>query len=350
MPIYLVTGGTGFVGSHVADALVKRGTVRCLVRPGSDTAHLQSIGAELVPGDLTDPAAVATAATGVDAVIHCAAKVGDWGEVEEFRRVNVGGLRALLDAVRGQPLTRFVQVSSLGVYAARHHYGTDESEPLPDHHIDGYTQSKVECERLALDEYRAHGTPVTVVRPGFIYGPRDRTVLPRLAARLAKRDILYISRGKHALNTTCVGNLVDAILLALDKPAAVGEVFNITDGEFVSKKRFFEAIADGLALPRPKGSIPLWLAKILARWREGKFRRQGRPTPPRITQAGVKFAGLNLDFATGKARTMLGYEPQVGFDAGMAAALDWHRKMATDRHGSHGSEPKTGSEPKPDLV
>jgi len=89
-----------------------------------------------------------------------------------------------LDAVRGTPLTRFVQVSSLGVYAARHHYGTDESEPLPASHIDGYTQSKVECEALALEEYRKHGTPVTVVRPGFIYGPRDRTVLR------AKRDIL----------------------------------------------------------------------------------------------------------------------------------------------------------------
>ena len=323
MPTYLVTGGTGFVGSHVADALVSRGTVRCLVRPDSDTAHLRTIGAELHVGDLTDPAAVARACDGVDAVIHCAAKVGDWGDVSEFRRVNVGGLRAMLDAVRGKPLKRFVQVSSLGVYAARHHYGTDESEPLPESHIDGYTQSKVECEALALEEYRRHGTPVAVVRPGFIYGPRDRTVLPRLAARLAKRDIIYISRGRHCLNTTYVGNLVDAILLALDQPAAVGEVFNVTDGEFVSKKRFFEAIADGLGLPRPKGSIPLWLAKILARWREGKFRRQGRPNPPRITQAGVKFAGLNLDFATGKARTVLGWEPRVGFDEGMAAALAW---------------------------
>ena len=325
MPTYLVTGGTGFVGSHVADALVGRGTVRCLVRPSSDTAHLRGIGAELVEGDLTDPAALAKAVSGVDAVIHCAAKVGDWGAVEEFRRVNVGGLRALLDAVRGRPLRRFVQVSSLGVYAARHHYGTDEAEPLPEHHIDGYTQSKVECEALALDECRKHGTPVTVVRPGFIYGPRDRTVLPRLAKRLAKRDILYISQGKHALNTTHVANLVDAILLALDKPQAVGEVFNVTDGEFVSKRRFFEAIADGLSLPRPKGSIPLWLAKILAGWRERKFRRQNRPHPPRITQASVKFAGLNLDFATGKARTVLGYDPKVGFDEGMAKALDWYK-------------------------
>jgi nucleoside-diphosphate-sugar epimerase len=220
-----------------------------------------------------------------------------------------------------------VYVSSLGVYEARHHYGTDETEPLPDLHIDGYTQSKVECEKLALTDFRKHGTPVTIVRPGFIYGPRDRTVLPRLASRLRKKDVIYIARGRHALNTTYVGNLVDAIFLAVDSPLAVGEVFNVTDGEFVSKRRFFEAIADGLGLSRPKLSIPLWLAKPLARWREGVYRRKDKPHPPRITQAGVKFAGLNLDFSIAKARTVLGYNPKVGFDEGMKRAIDWFKQQ-----------------------
>lgn len=328
MPTYLITGATGCVGSHVAEAVAARGgLVRALVRSGADTKHLTSLGAELVLGDLADPEALRTAAKGVDYVIHCAAKVGDWGPAEEFHSVNVGGLRHLLDAVRGKPLTRFVHVSSLGVYSARHHYGTDETEPLPEAHIDGYTQSKVECEKLALDEHRKHGTPVTILRPGFIYGPRDRTLLPRIATRLGKRDIIYIARGKYALNTTYVGNLVDAILLAADHSKAVGEVFNITDGEFITKRRFFETLADGLALPRPKSSIPLWLARILARWREAKYRRLNRPYPPRITQGSLKFAGLNLDFGIGKARTVLGYDPKVGFDQGMKAALDWYKSV-----------------------
>ncbi len=327
MPTYLITGGTGFLGSHVADALAGRGTVRALARPGSDTRHLESIGAELIPGDVTDPDALRRAADGADYVIHCAGKVGDWGPVEEYRRVNVEGLRMLFEAVRGKPLKRFVHVSTLGVYEARHHYGTDETEPLPEQHIDGYTQSKVECEKLALEEYREHGTPVTVLRPGFLYGPRDRTLLPRLAGRLKADDVVYIAGGRYALNTTYVGNLVDAILLALDHPRAVGEVFNVTDGEFVSKRRFFEAIADGLNLPRPKLSIPLWLAKLLARWREGVFRRKNKPHPPRITQANVKFAGLNLDFSIAKARTVLGYDPKVGFEEGMKQALEWYRRQ-----------------------
>ena len=324
MQTILLTGGTGFVGSHVADALTQRGDhIRALVREKSDTAHLHSLNVECVKGDFTDADAVRQAVEGVDAVIHCAAKVGDWGNVEEYRKINVEGLRVLLEAVRGKPLQRFVHLSSLGVYEARHHYGTDESEPLPSQHIDGYTQSKVECETLALNEHRKYETPITILRPGFIYGPRDRTLLPRLAQRLKNDDVVYFAKGKNALNTTFVGNLVDAIMLALDKPEAVGEIFNITDGELVTKRRFFENVADGMGLSRPKMSIPIWLARILAKWRESKFRHQNRPEPPRITQAILKFAGLNLDFSIAKARMELGYTPTTSFNDGMEQAVRW---------------------------
>ena len=322
----LLTGATGFVGSHVAAALVARGdTVRTLARAGSDTAFIESLGVTVVRGDLSDAEAIKRAVEGCDVVVHCAAKVGDWGHVDGYRAVNVEGLRNLLDATLGKPLHRFVHVSSLGVYAARHHYATDETEPLPNDHIDGYTQSKVESERLALQYYRKQKVPVTILRPGFVYGPRDRTVLPRLVARLKERTVIYIARGRFALNTTYVGNLVDAIFLAVETPAAVGEVFNVTDGEFVSKKRFIHAVADGLGLKRPPvwKTLPLWLAKRLARWRENVYKRKGKTVAPLITSARVKFAGWNLDFSIAKARTLLGYDPKTGFDAGMRAALEW---------------------------
>ncbi len=327
MTTYFITGATGFVGSHVAERVRAQGhTARCLVRASSDTDFLKSIGAEIVVGELTDAETLANALRGVDVVVHSAAKVGDWGPVGDYRQVNVEGLRSLLDAVKGVRISRFVHVSSLGVYEARHHYGTDETEPLPAEHIDGYTQSKVEAEALSLDYHRKHGVPVAVLRPGFIYGPRDRSVLPRLIERLKAGSVVYIARGQHALNTTFVGNLIDAIMLAATHPAAVGEVFNITDGDFVSKRKFFEAVADGLELPRPKRNIPLFLARVLARWRERAFRRRNSPTPPRLTQAMLKFAGLNLDYSIGKARTVLGYSPKVGFDEGMKCAIDWVKR------------------------
>ncbi|MCE9561850.1 MAG: NAD-dependent epimerase/dehydratase family protein [Planctomycetes bacterium] len=328
----LVTGATGFVGSHVAEALAKRGdTVRALVRPGTDTAFLEKLGVTIFRGDLSDPASIKPAVEGVDVIAHCAAKVGDWGPLEDYRKVNVEGLRALLDATLGKPLHRFVHVSTLGVYEARHHYQTDESEPLPDKHIDGYTQSKVETERLALQYHRKQSVPVAILRPGFVYGPRDRTLLPRIAKRLAEGSVMYIARGKYALNTVYVGNLADAVLLAIDNPNAVGEIFNITDGEFVSKRRFFETVADGLEVKRPKKfpPIPVWLARMMANWRESKFRRENRPTAPRITQAQLKFAGLNLDFSIAKARTKLGYTPRVLFDEGMKQAIDSFKASLT---------------------
>jgi nucleoside-diphosphate-sugar epimerase len=326
----LLTGATGFVGSHIAETLVQRGdAVRALAREGSDTQWLESLGVTVVRGDLTNADSLRRAIDGCDTVVHAAAKVGDWGHVDGYRAVNVEGLRHLLDACLDRPLHRFVHISSLGVYAARHHYGTDETEPLPDDHIDGYTQSKVEAERLALQYHRNQNVPVTILRPGFVYGPRDRTVLPRLAERLKERSVIYIARGRYALNTTYVGNIADAVLLAIDAPRDVvaGEVINITDGEFVSKRRFFETVADGLGLKRPRGfpPVPVWLARIMANWREGVFRRKNKPNPPRITQAQLKFAGLNLDFSIAKARTKLGYQPRVLFDEGMKLALDSYR-------------------------
>src|SRR5207237_9769415 len=125
------------VGGHGAEACARRGhAVSAIVRPESNVILLEKLGATLYRGDLSDPDTVGQALDGVEVVVHCAAKVGDRGPVEEYRAVNVEALRGLLEACRGRHLQRFVHMSSLGVYEARHHYGTDESEPLPAEHID----------------------------------------------------------------------------------------------------------------------------------------------------------------------------------------------------------------------
>ena len=276
---YFITGASGFVGSHLAEACVKRGdSVSTLARPQSDVAMLEKLGVAIHRGDLTESATIPPALAGADVVVHCAAKVGDWGPVEEYRRVNVEGLRNLLEACRTQKLARVVHLSSLGVYPARNHYGTDENAPLPPSHIDGYTQTKVEAEQLALDYQRQHRLPVVVLRPGFIYGPRDRAVLPRLIDSLRSRHFRYLGSGKRAMNCIYVGNLVEAIFLAVERPEAVGQIFNLTDGETISKRRFIESIVSGLSLPKPPPlSVPVWLARILA-W--GMERRAAAAAPP----------------------------------------------------------------------
>jgi nucleoside-diphosphate-sugar epimerase len=323
----LITGATGFVGSHLAEACAGRGmSVRTIARAKSATGLLEKLGVSIVRGDLADAGSLRQAVAGVDFVVHCAAKVGDWGPVEEYRAVNVDALRLLLDACAGHPLKRFVDISSLGVYAARDHHATDESEPLPAQHMDGYTQTKVEAERLVLEYHRDQSLPVVVLRPGFIYGPRDRTVVPRIIDLLRRGQFNYLGGGKRALNTIYIGNLVDAIMLALEKPQAVGQIYNLTDGEQVSKRRFVETLRAGLNLPPAnRFSPPIWLARILARIMERRARRRGDLQAPRLTQARLKFMGLNLDFSIDKARRELGYNPRFSFDQGMRATIAWYQ-------------------------
>ncbi len=182
---YLITGATGFVGGYIAEACVRREqTLTALVRPASNASDLEKLGAILYRGELSDANLVRQAVTEADVIVHCAATCGDWGPIDDYRQVNVEALRVLLEACKGQGLSRFIHMSSLGVYAARHHHGTDEADPLPKAHRDGYSQSKVEAEQLAMHYYQEFGVPVVILRPGFVYGPRDRTVMPRIIDNL----------------------------------------------------------------------------------------------------------------------------------------------------------------------
>lgn len=331
MTTCLITGATGFVGSHLVEACAGRGwNVRALVRSNSALGLLERHHATLIRGDMTDNAAIREALQGVEVVFHCAAKVGDWGPVEEYRAVNVEALRGLLDACRSQSLKRFVHFSSLGVYAARHHHGTDENEPLPAHHIDGYTQTKVESEQHVMSYYRQYQLPVVVLRPGFIYGPRDRTLMPKMLENLRKRKVRYIlGARKRAMNCIYVGNLIEAALLAAEKPEAIGQIYNLTDGEFVSKRRFIDSIVEGMGMPRPKPvPVPFWLGRVIAWWMEGQARKKNSPKAPRVTQGRLKLFGLNLDFSIEKAKNQLGYRPRWSFDEGMRETVAWYKQNA----------------------
>jgi nucleoside-diphosphate-sugar epimerase len=193
--LMLVTGATGLVGSHVVETALSRDVpVRALVRDPRDAGFLKQWGAELVRGDMSDQGSLPQAVEGATLIVHCAAKVGDWGPVDDYRRVNVEGTRALLEAAAANgSLRRFVHISSLGVYEARDHYGTDESAPLDTKGIDGYTRTKIESEQVVRSFIDTGRLPGVILRPGFIYGPRDRAVLPRLLERLKARQVKFLS-------------------------------------------------------------------------------------------------------------------------------------------------------------
>lgn len=325
--LILVTGGTGLVGSHVIEQARKQGyRVRALVRSPDAAKQLAEWGAELVAGDLGDTASLHKAVPGATVIIHCAAKVGDWGPTESYRAINVHGLEQLLIAAENSgSLRRFVHVSSLGVYQARDHYGTDETEQPSTTGIDGYTLTKVEAEKLVLDHVRDKQLPAVVLRPGFIYGPRDRSVLPRLLERVKSGVFAFLGPPDKLMNNTFVKNLVAAIFLAIEHDDAVGQVYNVTDGRLVTKQEFVETAAKFAGYPVPTKIVPLGVAKLLAKVMEGTWKLLGKKEAPLLSSARIKFLGLNLDYCIDKARRELGYEPQVDYQDAMRETIEWFR-------------------------
>jgi nucleoside-diphosphate-sugar epimerase len=325
--LILVTGATGLVGSHVAEQARKRGhKVRAIVRQPSQCSDLANWGVELVEGDMTNRDSLVRAAKGATVVVHCAAKVGDWGPTDEYRTVNVHGLRDLLDAVESSgSLKRFIHISSLGVYPACDHHGTDEFTPVSTTGIDGYTLTKVEAENLVRDHIRDHRLPAVILRPGFIYGPRDRTIIPKVLARIKSGGFKFLGDGRQLLNNTFVGNLVSAIFLAIEKDDVVGELFNITDGRLVSRREFIGTLCEAAGLPTPTKNVPLPVAKTLANLMEAVYRMLGKKEAPLLSSARIKFLGLNLDYSIDKARRLLGYDPPTDFTEAMRTTVAWSK-------------------------
>ena len=335
----LITGASGMVGSAVARRAVEEGyEVRALVRADSDRSLLEGLDIEYVEGDLADPIGLESALADVSVVVHTAAHQGDWGPAEKYRAINVVALEHLLTAAeRAGSLRLWVHISSLGVYPARDHYGTDETVPPDLVGLDGYTRTKAEAEvvlKRHIDEYHL---PAIILRPGFIYGPGERHAIPQLIKRLrGEGTIKMIGDGQKVLNNTYVGNLVDAIFLALENEAAIGETFNIRYERLVTRVEYIRTVADYLDAPMP-GKIPFWLARTLVGPIETFARITGRQQAPVLTGARLKFMARNLDFSIAKAKRVLGYQPRVDFQEGIREALDW----ATGKAPSKGAGVRT---------
>ncbi len=165
-----------------------------------------------------------------------------------------------------------------------------------------------------------------MVRPGFIYGPRDRTVLPRLLEKLRDKKVKFLGSSDKLMNNTYVGNLIEAIFIAIGHEAAVGQAYNITDGELVSKHRFMTTITRLAGYDEPTKTVPIGVARGLTRVLETTWKLLGKQEAPILSQARIKMLGLNLDFSTEKAKRELDYKAPVEFDVAMRQTLDWCRE------------------------
>ncbi len=324
----LVTGASGMVGRHVVRKAVEAGYgIRALVHNGELPDSIAGLGCEIVYGDLTKPDEVPPLVDGMQVIVHAAGKVGDWGPFEEYKAINQDAVATLLEAVRqrSDSLDRFVHISSLGVYRWGDHYGEDETVP-PDYvGYDGYTTTKARAElicRRYLDDY---GLPIVMIRPGFMYGEGDRHVLPRVVETLQNRTMMMVGDGTKMLDNLYVGNLADAVMLAVEKPAAVGQVYNIRDERLIDRNEYIGAVCKAIGAPLPR-RVPSWLAKNAIKPLGTIARAIGKKSPPLVTKPRYKFMALNLDYSIDKAKRELGYVPKVDFVEGMPIAIERYLK------------------------
>jgi nucleoside-diphosphate-sugar epimerase len=291
-----LTGATGLLGSHIAEQLAQRGErVRALVRRGSDTAFLRSIGAELIEGDLADLASIRHAVAGADVVYHCAAQVGDWGPWRRFRENVIEATGRLLEACKQEQVGRVLHVSSIMVYGhptPRSGALFDETEPLGQHlwMWEHYARAKLAAEELC----RAYPGPLTIARPSWMYGPRDRNTFPSFDK-------------------------------ALTAPHAVGQAYNFSSAGELTQKQLLDWLTDALGYPRVARSISVRLAFLGGLLSEVIGKMIFLKRRPHITRYAVALVGRSTLYSTAKAQSQLGWQPRVKAEQGLRLTLDWFR-------------------------
>ncbi len=327
--VCLVTGASGFIGGHLARRLVQEGhPVRCLVRASSDTSQLRDLEVDIAVGDLTSGRSLASAVEGCDYVFHCGAMVSDWATKQEIVATNVAGTRHLLEACVEASVRRVVHFSTTDVYGFPDGAAIDETYSS-ERFRNWYARTKLDAESEVRRAEREHALDAVILRPATVYGPGSSDVVGEIARAIRSRNMLLIDGGRAVAGLCYVENLIDAAVLALERPAARGHAFNVSDGLDVTWKEFTDSLADGLGCPAVRWSAPYWMASAVGFSLEHGYRllrgATGVSAPPLLSRQAVQVLGRNQDFSNRRARELLGWEPRVDYPAGLEATLAWLR-------------------------
>jgi len=327
----LVTGASGFIGTHVARHLHLIGHE--VVAAGRDPARLavlSAAGLRTRAADLCrDP--LLPLVDGVEIVVHCAALSSPWGKRELFLAANVLATERLLEASRQSGVCRFVHFSSPSIYfRLSDQFNTPEAFEPPPRWINAYAESKwlgEQCVRKAVSA----GLPSVILRPRAVFGEGDRAIFPRLLALAERGWFPQIGRGEACIDVTYVANVVAAVeaCMLLGVPGD-GRPFNITNGEPMSVSQLLGHLFSALDLKVRMIPLPRRLAVALATLAERVANiRPGRPEP-RLSRYGVGVLGFSQTLDISAARQQLGYAPSVSVVDGIDRYARWWKSHAQD--------------------
>ncbi|HUG42293.1 MAG TPA: NAD(P)-dependent oxidoreductase [Longimicrobiales bacterium] len=323
-----LTGGTGLIGSHVAEQLRRRGDdVVALVRPTSDTTHLSATGCALVVGDVLDDVdAQAERMRGCDAVVHAAARVFLGGSRPTFLKENVDGTEHVLRAA-ALAAPRVIHLSSVAVYA-----GLPMDRPLTEERWteadperqNAYAASKHLSERAAWQLHDAGAIRLTTVRPSVVYGERDRAATPIMVRYATLPVVPLLAGGRLRLPLVYAGNVAAGVIAALDRPRAIGRAYNLALDEPARARDLVPWIGEELGRRRLAVTIPAALPRAAA----AALEALGRVVPG-AGRGGLRRAIRSLvienPYDSSRARLELGWTGHVPHREGIRRTMAWWR-------------------------
>lgn len=325
MKKFFITGINGFIGSNIAKRLLDEGhQVSGIIRKTSDLKFLDGLDVKLTYGDITDRDSLAEPLKDVDVVIHVAALASDWGPYDLFYKINVEGTKNVAEVAAENNVKRFVFISSTVLHGFQNKRYQKEDDPLPKTKFP-YCETKKLAEQWLFDFAKKTDMEITAIRAGNVFGIKDHTFAEKYLEALEQGKAGYIDGGKHWTCPVFSENLVDAILLAAEKPEAVGQAFIITDGYEIDWKTFTDKMADELGVKRPKLSTPFWLGYAIAGIMEYVYKLVNSKNPPLLTRYRISNGGTDYHFSIEKARNILGHEPKVKLDDAIKRTVEWYK-------------------------
>jgi nucleoside-diphosphate-sugar epimerase len=318
MALVFVTGGSGFVGGRLIERLLADGhTVRALARSSASAERVSGLGAEPVAGELADRDALLAGAQGCELAFHAAATLGDSGSREQFERGNVHGTQNVLWACEQAGVGRLVHISTEAVlFAGQPLVQVDETAPLQPDSKALYSATKARAEQAVI---AANGERLqtVAVRPRFVWGAGDTTLLPRMAEMVRSGRFAWIAGGRHLTSTTHIDNTVEGLVLAAER-GRPGDVYFVTDGEPVVFRDFVGELLATQGLDAPTRSIPGPLARVLMEAGEAGARLLPGEHPPPLSRFAYWVSSQECTIRIDKAREQLGYAPVRDISEGLA--------------------------------
>jgi len=313
----LITGANGFVGSNIIKVLIKQKyKVYALVRKTSDLTFLEPVKQKikLVYGDVRDKDSLRDIFKKINLVIHAAAYTSDWGRYKLFYDVNVTGTKNICELALEYGVKHLIHISTISIYGFNKRIDATENTAVIKNSF-AYCKTKLEGENTVRHFIKVFNLPATIIQPGIIYGPNDRTMSYKMIEALLKRQFGVGDSGRHLLSPLYIENLVQAILLVLKKPKiSIGKTYIVTDNIKITWAEFIKIFCKYLDAPFPWLNLPRPLAFFAAFLSEGVYKILGMKSPPLITAYRVALITSEFHFVSKKIMKELGYRPDTDIE------------------------------------